>query len=63
MIVANVWLEQGWHWYEFEVPKTAVRTGRNFIKFDYGYADQAPKPDERRLSVAFDIVEVLPKSH
>jgi membrane-associated phospholipid phosphatase len=63
MSVATVWLEQGWHWYEFDVPKTAVHSGRNFIKFDYGYADQAPEPDERRLSVAFDILELLPKSH
>lgn len=63
MSVAKVWLEQGWHWYEFDVPKTAVRAGRNIVQFDYGYADQAPKPDKRRLSVAFDILELLPKSH
>jgi len=63
MIVANVWLEQGWHWYEFEMPKAAVRTGSNFIKFNYGYTDPAPKPDERRLSVAFDMLELLPKSN
>ena len=61
--VAKVWLEPGWHWYEFNVPKTAVRAGRNFIQFDYGYADQAPEPDERRLSVAFDILELLPKNY
>jgi len=63
MTVAKVWLEQGWHWYEFDVPKTVVRAGRNIVQFDYGYADQAPKPDERRLSVAFDVLELLPKSY
>ena len=63
MSVAKVWLEPGWHWYEFDVPKTAVHAGKNIVQFDYGYADQAPEPDERRLSVAFDILQLLPKSY
>jgi hypothetical protein len=66
LIVANVLLERGWHWYHFDVPRTAVHNGRNFIQFFYRYAE-TPKSwghnaDQRKLSVAFDILEATPKS-
>ncbi len=66
LIVAKVLLERGWHWYQFDVPKTAVHAGRNFVQFFYDYAE-TPKSrgrnsDERKLSVAFDMLEALPKS-
>ena len=66
LVVANILLERGWHWYRFDVPKTTVHTGRNFVQFFYDYAE-TPKTrpgtsDERTLSVAFDILQALPKS-
>jgi hypothetical protein len=66
LIVAKVLLERGWRWYDFDVPQTAVHNGRNFVQFFYRYAE-TPKSwglsvDERKLSVAFDMLEVIPKS-
>ena len=60
---AKVWLEKGWHWYQIDVPQKAVHAGRNFIQFFYDYAE-SPKSrgkgsDERRLSAAFDSLQVL----
>lgn len=64
MPAAHVHLIKGWHWYEFDVSKTIVHPGRNFIQFFYDYAE-TPKShgngqDERKLSVAFDSLQVLP---
>jgi hypothetical protein len=66
LVVAKVLLEPGWHWYQFGVPKTAVRAGNNSMQFFYDYAE-APKSrgqssDARPLSVAFDVLQALPKS-
>ncbi len=62
--VARLLLEQGWHWYEFRVPKAAIKTGKNDIEFYFDYAD-SPKarglsPDVRPLSVAFNSLEAVP---
>jgi hypothetical protein len=66
LIVAKVWLERGWHWYEFNVPKTTVHAGRNFIQFFYTYAEtpnsRGQNLDKRQLSVAFEVLEAVPKS-
>jgi len=64
--IARLHLERGWHNYEIDVPKTAVRTGNNEIQFSFDYA-QSPKSrgtsaDERLLSVAFDLVEFIPEN-
>ena len=64
--IARLHLQRGWHNYEIDVPKTAVRTGNNEIQFSFDYA-QSPKsrgtsPDERLLSVAFDLVEFIPEN-
>ena len=61
--VAQLYLEQGWHWYEFKVPAAAVRPGANDVYLRYDYAE-SPKTrvgssDERRLSVAFDRLDVF----
>ncbi len=65
LVVAKVLLERDWHWYQFEVPKNAVRAGRNFIQFYYDYAEtpksRARSSDERLLSVAFDLLQAWPK--
>jgi undecaprenyl-diphosphatase len=63
--VTKFLLEQGWHWYEFTLPKAAAKAGNNEIQFFYDYAE-SPKSrhraaDERRLSVAFDQLEFFPE--
>ena len=62
-VVAKLLLERGWHSYEFNAPKTAIRAGKNDVQFFYDYAE-SPKSrersaDERDLSVAFDKLEVF----
>jgi hypothetical protein len=62
--VAKILLEQGWHFYDFNVPKTAIVPSKNNVQFFYDYAE-SPKSrgrsdDERLLSVAFDMLEVFP---
>jgi undecaprenyl-diphosphatase len=61
--IAKLFLEKGWHWYGFEVPKPLVRTGVNKIKFSYDYAQRRVGPsrntDSRLLSVAFDRLDVF----
>lgn len=62
-VVSKIFLEQGWHWYEFNVPKTAIRAGENTVQFVYDYAE-SPKArthssDDRALSVAFDTLQVF----
>ena len=61
--IAKLFLEKGWHWYGFKVPKPLVRTGVNKIKFSYDYAQRPVSPDRnadsRLLSVAFDRLDVL----
>ena len=63
--VTTVSLGKGWHWYQIDVPQKAVHAGRNFIQFSYDYAE-SPRSrglglDERRLSVAFDSLQVVRK--
>ena len=63
-VVVKIFLERGWHSYEFNVPKTAIKAGKNDVQFFYDYAE-SPKSrerssDERALSVAFDKLEVFP---
>lgn len=65
LFVSKVLLARGWHWYEFDVPKTAIHAGRNDVQFFYDYAE-TPKSrgkgsDERLLSVAFDSLQALPQ--
>lgn len=63
LTVTRIFLEQGWHSYEFVVPQSAVRAGTNSLQFFFDYAE-APKlrgrlQDERQLSVAFDMFQVF----
>jgi len=62
--VAKLFLEQGWHYYEIDVPKIATTSGSNRLQFFYSYAE-SPRSrkraaDLRALSVAFDKLEVIP---
>ena len=61
--IAKLFLEKGWHWYGFEVPKAAIRDGVNNVKFSYDYAQRpvprGPNADARLLSVAFDRLDVF----
>jgi hypothetical protein len=64
ILVSKIFLERGWHSYEFNVPSDAIRAGKNDVQFFYDYAE-SPKSrerssDERALSVAFDTLEVFP---
>ena len=64
ILVSKMFLERGWHSYEFNVPSNAIRAGKNDVQFFYAYAE-SPKSrerssDERALSVAFDTLEVFP---
>jgi hypothetical protein len=56
-------LEQGWHVYEFNVPKALINHGKNDLEFAYDYADspqsRAGGSDIRTLSVAFDKLEIF----
>jgi hypothetical protein len=62
ILVSKIFLERGWHSYEFNVP--AIRAGKNDVQFFYDYAEspksRARSSDERALSVAFDKLEVFP---
>lgn len=61
--VAKLFLEKGWHWYGFEVPKRAIRSGLNKVDFFYAYAQppiaRGTHADARPLSVAFDRLDVI----
>lgn len=61
--ITNLFLEKGWHWYGFEVPKTAIRSGLNKVDFFYAYAQppitRGTHADARPLSVAFDRLDVI----
>jgi len=64
--VVKMLLEQGWHWYEFDVPKGVIQSGNNEVQFLFNFSD-SPKAhhksaDVRRLSVAFDRLEAMPQS-
>jgi len=64
--VVKMLLEQGWHWYEFDVPKGVIQSGNNHVQFLFNFSD-SPKAhrkstDVRRLSVAFDLLEATPQS-
>lgn len=65
LVVAKVFLARGWHWYRFDVPKSAVHAGRNYVQFFYDYAEtpksRGQSSDDRPLSVAFDSLQALPK--
>jgi undecaprenyl-diphosphatase len=62
-LITKLFLEKGWHWYGFEVPKTAIRPGLNRVDFFYAYAqppiNRGTSADARPLSVAFDRLDVL----
>ncbi len=60
--VANLFLEKGWHSYEFRAPGKMIVPGDNVLQFSFDY-DTSPKsrglgPDPRPLSVAFDRLDV-----
>lgn len=61
--ITKLFLEKGWHWYGFEVPKTSIRPGLNRVDFFYAYAqppiNRGASADARPLSVAFDRLDVL----
>ena len=61
--VTKIVLEQGWHSYEFNVPRALVNDGENDLEFAYDYADspksRARGSDVRTLSVAFDKLEIF----
>jgi membrane-associated phospholipid phosphatase len=64
--VVKLLLEQGWHWYEFDVPAGVIRNGDNQVRFLFNYAS-TPKSyrisdDARRLSVAFDVLDATPQN-
>ena len=64
--VVKMLLEQGWHWYEFDVPKGVIQSGNNDVQFSFNFSE-SPKAhrrseDTRRLSVAFDVLEATPQS-
>jgi len=65
VFVASLYLEQGWHSYEFMVPKTTIKTGKNEIEFLFDYPEspnsRGISTDERLLSVAFETLEILPE--
>jgi len=63
--VVKMLLEQGWHWYEFDVPNGVIQSGDNHVRFLFNYSS-APKTyrassDARRLSVAFDVLDAEPQ--
>lgn len=64
--VVKMLLEQGWHWYEFDVPSGVIQNGNNQVEFRFNYSDspksQSRSTDTRRLSVAFDMLEAAPQS-
>jgi hypothetical protein len=61
--IIRIILEQGWHAYEFNVPRALVNHGKNDLEFAYDYADspqsRAGGSDLRTLSVAFDKLEIF----
>lgn len=64
--VVKMLLEQGWHWYEFDVPKGVIQSGNNHMQFLFNFS-ASPKShrksgDARRLSVAFDVLDATPQS-
>jgi len=66
MSVVKMLLEQGWHWYEFDVPNGVIQSGKNHVRFLFNYSS-APKThgisgDARRLSVAFDVLDATPQN-
>jgi hypothetical protein len=61
--VHKIFLEKGWHSYEFIVPQTAVKIGANSVQFFYDHSE-SPRArenttDARSLGVAFDKLEVF----
>lgn len=64
--VVKMLLEQGWHWYEFDVPRGVIQSGDNEVEFLFNSSD-SPKAHRqstgvRSLSVAFDLLEATPQS-
>lgn len=61
--VTRLFLEQGWHIYEFSVPKAEVIAGTNTLRFYFDYAEppklRGRNRDERPLSVAFDSLQAF----
>lgn len=59
--VASLFLEKGWHTYQFAVPRQRIRPGENLLQFFFAYTSpirRGETPDNRRLSVAFDRLSV-----
>lgn len=64
--VVKMLLEQGWHWYEFDVPKGVIQSGNNHVQFLFNFS-APPRAHRktgkvRRMSVAFDVLEATPQS-
>ena len=61
--VVKILLEQRWHWYEFDVPAGLVHSGDNQLQFLFHFAasprSHRGSPDDRPLSVAFDLLEAV----
>ncbi len=65
--IATLSLNPGWSEHEIALPSPALKLGENTLRFEYGYAAQAPgapdNPNRRVLSVAFsDISFTEPES-
>jgi len=65
-IVETIYLEQDWNDYEVEIAKNIFRPGVNKIEFAFAYADTLDwhglNPQRKPLSVAFDVLELVPRS-
>jgi undecaprenyl-diphosphatase len=63
--LTQVWLEQGWQYYQIKVPKNLFRAGDNQIDFAFAYHDNSNwhgmNPERKYLSVAFNFLSVFPE--
>lgn len=59
--VTRLYLESGWHWYQFKVPQSVMQSGINQVVFNYKRAD-IPNPllnsGRRPPSLAFDLLRI-----
>ncbi|HXF76751.1 MAG TPA: phosphatase PAP2 family protein [Methylomirabilota bacterium] len=64
--VVKMLLEQGWHWYEFDIPKGVIQSGDNEVEFVFSFSESPQSrgrgPDPRHLSVAFDLLQATAQS-
>ncbi|MGH7847105.1 MAG: phosphatase PAP2 family protein [Candidatus Binatia bacterium] len=56
--VTRLYLEKGWHWYEFKPAGSLLRQGRNDIQFHYD-RQLRNSSKEKRMSLAFDRLLVV----